>query len=251
MYLKKTIKYGNKILIRKYHTLRYGKQGSRERKKQPTKESMKRANERVAEKKLLMLMENNFLPEEDMFLTLTYKAEERPTVEEAKSILARFFRRMKRAYEKAGSELKYICTTEWNGKSIHHHIVINNVAGFNKILSECWKYGGKRSEPLYADYDYRGLAEYMIKETSETFRDKDNPWHQRYTCSRNLKKPEEKVEVIKANEWRDDPRPSRKMEAAGYRLKAGSVEEGVDIFGYPYQEYIFEQVRNRHGKKKL
>lgn len=256
MYKKKTITYGNKIEIRKYHTFRCdSKSVSRSERKRPTEEAVKKANERNAKKKLLRLLEANFTPEEDMFLTLTYKPELRPDPEEGKKILTNFFRKLKRKYKSAGVELKWICSTEWNGKNIHHHLVINDVPDFNRVISECWPYGGKRYEPLYADYDYAQLADYLIKETSETFRKGENPWKQRYSCSRNLIKPEEKIEDIKASEWREDPKPSKKLQAAGYRLKKDSVVIGTDLFGYGFIEYVFEKVdkddkHKTYGKKE-
>jgi len=238
MYKKKTYIYGNRIEILKYHTSRLRVKGERRRKKEvPTEESVKRANEKNSMMKLYRLIMCNFIPGEDMFLTLTYKPEERPDEEGAKKILAQFLRKMRKEYERAGSELKYICVTEWEGKSIHHHIVINNCEGFNKIISKCWTYGGRRFEPLYEDYDFLGLAEYMIKETSKTFREKDCPFRKRYTPSRNLKKPVEIVEVIKASEWKEEPVVPKKLMAAGYVLDRTSVVVGTDIFGFPYQTY--------------
>ncbi len=239
MYLLKTIRYGNRIEYWKYHTSRYGIKGEKRNPKQkPTEEAVAKANERAAERKLYRLLVANFT-DEDHFLTLTYRKEDRPEVDESRMILKRFFEKLRKAYRRAGRELKYIITTEWNGKSIHHHIVISDIPGFEKLIRSAWQYGAARSELLYEDRDYQGLAEYMIKETRETFRDKDNPYRQRYSCSRNLVKPIETVKVISANSWREMPSVPESMRKEGYTLDINTVEIGVDAFGYPYQTYTF------------
>lgn len=239
MYLKKTIIYGNRIETLKYHTSRFGIQGERRHSRQkPTEESVAKANERNAERKLYRLLVGNF-DESDWFLTLTYKRELRPDPEGSRKLLRKFMAKMRKAYQAAGQDLKYIITTEWNGKAIHHHIVINDIPGFNKLVSKYWIHGGMNMRPLYQDHDYIGLAEYMIKETRETFRDKENPYRQRYTCSRNLKKPVEKVEIIRSGSWRETPAVPDALRKEGYILDIDSVVTGVDVFGYPYQQYSF------------
>lgn len=238
MYLKKTRKYGNRIEIRKYHTSRYGVKGEkRNRRQQPTPEAVARNNEREAERRLERLLVGNFT-EDDHFVTLTYRKEDRPGVEKSKEILRKFFRLMRKAYRAAGIELKYIVTTEWNKKNIHHHLVVNDMPHFNRTVSTLWKNGGIHETPMFQGRDYAGLAEYLIKETKETFRDKENPYRQRYACSRNLKKPEETVEIIKASSWREIPQVPKKLQAEGYVLDVDSIEQGIDIFGYPFMEYI-------------
>lgn len=242
MYLKKTWKYGNRIEVRKYHTSRYGVKGERRAPKEKTTElSVEKANARAAEKRLNRLLVGNF-DECDNFITLTYRKEDRPDVEGSRKILKKFLNGMRKEYKKAGEELKYIFVTEWNGKSIHHHIVMNDIPGFSKILSRNWTYGGKNITPLYANHDYSELAAYLIKETSETFRDKGNPYRQRYSCSRNLKKPEETVEVIKSESWRELPKVPDKLRDQGYVLDMNSIYTDIDVFGYPYQEYTMIRI---------
>lgn len=240
MYIKKTYIYGNRIEIRKYHTPKFGQKGQKRGKRSvPTEESVKKANEKNATMRLYRLIMANFVPEEDMFLTLTYRPETRPDEAGAKEILQKFFRQMRKEYAKHGKDLKYIVTTEYENKAIHHHVIINNVDDFNRIITKCWPYGGKNCEPLYEDYNYMGLAEYMIKETKKTFRDGNSNFKKRYTPSRNLKKPVEITEVIKAAEWKEFPQVPKKQAAAGYILDRDSVEVGADIFGYPYLTYSF------------
>ena len=250
MYLKRTTYYRDRIEIYKYHTSRYGVKGEKRTKRaKPTEAAVKAANERNARRKLKGLLIENF-EQGDYHVVLTYAPDKRPTLEESRIILKKFMRDMRAAYKAAGSELKYIITTEWQGKSIHHHVVVNDVQGFSKILSNAWTYGGAHLTPLYPDYDYDGLAEYLVKETSETFREPDCPYRQRWTCSRNLKKPKEEIEVVNANSWREDPTVSKNLQKTGYNIESDSIDSGVDLFGYPYQRYTLKRYPVKINKRE-
>lgn len=239
MYMKKTTRYGNRIEVRKYHTFRCPGSGERKRDKRmkPTREQMEAANERRACKKLHMLLVENF-EYGDWHLTLTYAKEQRPTVDESKKLLKRFFEKVRKAYRAAGVELKYIMVTEWESKSIHHHLAINDVPGISKIISGLWGLGGIHLTPLYANRDYEGLAEYFVKETKKTFRKEDSPYKQRWTRSRNLREPEVHIEQVKSDSWRESPTVPKKLEQQGYVIDKTSIVSDVDGMGYPYQEYV-------------
>lgn len=249
MYLKKTWIYKDHIEIKKYHTPRYGVKGEKRiRKQKPTEEAIQKANEKNSKDKLRRILINNF-SEGDWFLTLTYGSDCIPDVKESKTILGKFIRQLGREYKKSGYELKWIKVTEWNAKRIHHHMVLNNIPGLQIIINRLWPYGGRHYTALYPDYDYEALAEYLTKETSKTFRDDNNPYRQRYSCSRNLKKPEEKIEVIKANEWKDEPSLSNSLKEKGYYLDKDSLYEGVDPFGFPYQQYMLIRSAERRPEE--
>lgn len=248
MYLKRTTVYRDRIEIYKYHTSRYGVKGEKRGKRvRPSDSAVKAANERAARRRLKGLLIENF-EQGDYHVVLTYAPDKRPEVEESRDLLKKFIRDCRSAYRKAGSDLKYIVTTEWQGKSIHHHIIMNDVAGFSKIVAGAWTHGGAHFTALYPDYDYDGLAEYMVKETCKTFRDPDCAYRQRYTCSRNLKKPQEIIEVIKANGWTKDPKVSKTLTAAGYQI-SGEIDEGVDLFGYEYQRYTLKRYPVKHKRE--
>lgn len=250
MYLKRTTIYRDRIEIDKYHTSRYGVKGEKRHKRShPTAEAVSKANERAAIRRLKGLLIENFNVG-DYFLTLTYAPDKRPSVDESRNILKKFMRDLRTEYKKAGAELKYVITTEWKSTKIHHHVVINNVDNFAEIITKAWPHGGKHLTPLYADNDYEGLAEYIVKETCKTFRDPDCPYRQRWTCSRNLKKPEEYIEVIKASGWRDEPAVSKKLQAAGYVLDKDSVDYGVDLFGFEYQRYTLRRYPVNRKKRE-
>lgn len=245
MYLKRTYTYGNRKEIRKYHTYKFNcKEGKRSPRRRPTPEEMEKVNERNAVRKLKRLLINNF-SHGDAHVVLTYRPAARPTVEESKKIIKKFMGRLRKVYRENGLELKWVMVTEWEGKSLHHHLALNYIDNMTKVLSDAWTWGGVHMTPLYPDYDYEGLAEYFVKETNETYRKKNNPYKQRWTCSRNLKRPEETVEIIKADSWRKEPKVPKELEAEGYVLDKQSVHVGTDAFGYPYQEYQFIKYDNR------
>lgn len=250
MYLKRTTIYRDRIEIDKYHTSRYGVKGEKRNKRQrPTEETVKRANERASIRRLKGILIENF-DTGDYHLTLTYNPKNRPDVETSRQMLKKFFRDLRKAYKAAGIELKYVVTTEWQSKTIHHHVVINNVDNFAEIITKAWPYGGKYMTPLYPDHNYDGLAEYLVKETCETFRDPACPYKQRWTCSRNLKHPEEKIEVISSGTWRDDPTVPKSLQQAGYTLDTDSIDNGVDMFGYQYQRYTLRKYHTQTKNKK-
>lgn len=249
MYMKRTIKYGNRIEVRKYHTFRCPGKGERARgeRKQPTKEQMAAANERRAVKKLKMLMIENF-GAGDWHLVLTYAKDNRPDATGCRKLLRKFFERCRKLYRAAGVPLKYIMVTEWEAKAIHHHIVISDIPGIHRVLQEIWKEGGIHLTPLYQNKEFDDLAEYLTKETRKTFQRSDSPMKQRWTCSRNLKRPEVHTEQVNTGSWKEEPSVPKSLEQEGYVLDKTSIVADVDAMGYPFQEYTmirYEKERRR------
>lgn len=232
-YYQTEIKAGRTIEIYRSYTKRTGKHPRGDRvNKSP--EEMEKANRRHAEKKLTRLINANFV-DGDLHVVLTYKKEERPSPEEAKKILAKFWRRMKAEYKKAEEELKYIVVTEYKNKAIHHHCIINNPEGINvtMILKKLWD-GIPKMTTLWSDGQYKELAAYLIKETDKTFKDEDSGVKQRYSRSRNLIVPKPKTKVVKkANTWNKNPKPKK-----GYYIDYDTLVNGIDGWtGREYQSY--------------
>lgn len=249
MYIEKTVICGPVREVEKYHTSRYNQKGIRPKKKEkPTSEQMQKVNERNAIKRLRRLMNTNFGPG-DYHTVLTYAKDQRPDPEGAKKNLKKFLGDLRREYRKQEQVLKYIIVTEWKGKSIHHHILLNNISGTDKLIQKHWPYGRPHNTCLDDSGNYGDLAAYFVKETQKTFREADNPNRLRYSCSRNLKKPIVKVRIIRANTWREDPKPVK-----GYELVKDSVKSGVsEVTGYGYQYYMLLRVdkeQEQKGKKQ-
>lgn len=246
-YIKKTTVAGKTIEVEKHFTTRYHKKGvTRGKNKKPTTECMAEINERNAEKKLRQQINTNF-GHGDLHITLTYEKGVRPTPEEAKKVIEKYIRKLRALYKKNGEELKYIAVTEYKRKAIHHHIVINMPRSLRlDDIEELWEEGYIKPAVLDNTGQYQKLANYLIKETSKSFREEGNPCKKRWNASKNLKKPEAKVEVVKANEWRKRPEPTK-----GYILETDSIREGYhDFTGWPYQCYSMIKIEERKKRRK-
>lgn len=232
MYIKRTTYLPYRIDVEKYHSGRYGSKTKPGKKVNPTTEQMEAANERRRIKKLYQKIAANF-DFGDLHMQLTYRKNERPTPNEAREYLTLFLRKLRKEFKKRGEELKYIVTTEYKRAAIHHHLVINEIGKTAKLVNEVWNHGKAFFSVVYKNGDVEDLAAYLIKETQNSFRDKDNPSKLSYSCSRNLKKPKETVEVIKADSWLEVPTSPK-----GYWIPKDSIVTGISkVTGYPYQYY--------------
>ncbi len=249
MHRYKQITYilGNVIEIIKCHP--FGCRKGIERGPKKTKDEIRKANLVQAARKLARKINANFKPG-DMHVILTYKREERPSPEEAKKLLRKFLKKMRKEYKNHGFELKYIHATEYKNKAIHHHLIVNNVNDGKKTTKDYIRklWAGKGS-PKYVDlYDngeYQALADYLIKETEKTFRDGEGE-RQRYGCSRNLVNPKPHVEIKKVKGgWKQNPEPKK-----GYYIQKDSLYNGFDKFGYPYQRYLMIRLEGDDLHKK-
>ncbi len=159
---------------------------SRGKRKKPTSDVQAKLNAENAKKKLLRLVHTNFTWK-DYELTFTYKDKYRPDDEEtAKKHIQNFFRRAKRLYKRNGIDLKYIWVmerAEQTGK-IHFHAFLSG--GVDRTaIEELWGFGYANSQALKFDENgVAGLVYYDLKDKPLTYR--------RWSCSKNLKKPEER-----------------------------------------------------------
>ncbi len=227
-YIKEICRAGKTIEVVKKFSPRFGKKIPRTAGKfNETTDEQKKVNERAAAIKLRRLINHNFSPG-DFHLILTYSQEKKPkTAAAARKDLENFLRRLRSTYKKQGEELKYITVTEYKNRNIHHHLVINCTR--TKDITNAWKSGRIKVNPLDDSGQYRALAEYLIKETQKTFKTPTSAYGKRWNQSRNLKKPEVIKKIIKASSWAKNPRPEK-----GYRIE--EVYNGYsDKFGYPYQ----------------
>ena len=236
-YMYREYRAGQTVEVYKTYSARYGKHLPRSPNRNPTSPAVMKNNERIAEMKLRLLLNENF-KRGDLFITLTYA--DAPDTSEAKKELAKFIRAARAKYKAAGSELRYISVTEYLSTRIHHHIVMNSIDP--RILQEIWSEGLVRSEQLYGN-DFAGLAAYLIKETKKTFREENSPSKKRWNQSKNLRQPKEIVRVIPAKRWNTEPKGRK-----GYILITDSIVNDVSPFGIPYQHYrmvaVMEKRRN-------
>lgn len=249
-YFKKTVKAGCVIEVYKYQRANRKPNNQpipRAEKEKPTNEQVMEVNRRNAEAKLRWILNENF-GEGDIHLVLTYKRNHRPTPEESRKHLEQFMRGLRRHFKTIGSQLKYISVTEYKRKAIHHHIVLS--ACNAKVINQLWgahvSHGHVHLSILDNTGQYRLLAEYLIKETDQTFRERNGAYFKRWNGSKNLVHPKPKVEKISAKKWRTYPIPKK-----GYYIETDSVETGVNsMTGLVWHRYTMIKARPCKPKRK-
>ena len=199
-----------------------------------TTEAQKKINEKNAFDKLRRLINTNF-GHKDLWLSFTYR--QRPDPETAKADFEkRFLKNLRRAYKRAGSELKYIHILEVGETgAVHHHMLVNNIDP--AIIARLWDKGFLDIKFLDDSGQYEKIAKYMIKFTAKNYDDPEKTFcNQRYSCSKNLKQPRVTVQKIKYDSWKEEPVPAK-----GYKITECYC--GVNDFtGYPYQFYSMVEI---------
>lgn len=242
-YVKRTTRAGKTIEVEYFYTSRYNKKGgSRKDKIKPTKEEQKKVNTRAAERKLRLLINNNF-GYGDYHVVLDYirqKGKPERAKEEMRKDIAVFLRELRKEYRAAGKELKYIHVMEIGKKGArHHHLVINQID--TKILQKAWykAYEGHNRVkvfPLDDTGQYGSLAAYFIKYTDRTIGTEDAIQGKRWNSSKNLVRPEPEYEIVTKRSWfRCEPKPEK-----GYYIDESSVAKGItspEYYGYGWFRY--------------
>lgn len=190
---------------------------SRKQRSKATPESVRKNNDRIATLNLSRLVNANFGPD-DGHLVLTFGKE--PTQEEAKHCRELFMKRLKRRARRKGTEVKAVWATELQAR-IHIHMIINRID--LQDIRESWTWGRVKWIPLddMTNGNYSKLAEYIIKETSEHFRDPDSQTKQRYSRTRNLVQPI----VVRQPAYPKDFRTENLKPVKGYAIDEDSIVE--------------------------
>lgn len=233
-YIRKYWETPNGRIVEEYHTGKAPPPGGRGQKRKATPEEMAKANHRQKERNIQALIMMNFR-ENDYYITLTYRQEERPEdMEECKKHFRAFMERVKRAYRKASEELKWIRNIERGSRGGWHiHLIVNRIRDTDLIIRKAWKYGGVHHALLYTEGGFRKLAEYMAKE-SRSRQEGETVRENSYSSSRNLIRPKPKVQQMSGKTFQ-----MKKIRVpAGYYLDKASVYEGINSYtGYPYRYY--------------
>lgn len=205
-----------------------------------TAEKVRKNNDRMAIKKLTRLINANF-DKECWHDTLTHAGNPDPDC--AKRILKNFLDRARYRMKKLGVQFKWIVVTEYKNSKIHHHLITNAPV---EIIRECWKEGIVLPRPFDENPNYYKLAEYIIKETSKSFREKEVPFGTRYSHSRNLVIPVPRVEEVDEKQLFEDPTPRR-----GYYIDPDTVRRFEHpITGLEHLEYMMISTEDEPRIKK-
>lgn len=223
-----------------------GNHSNRNKNRTATIEEVKRVNQKRAAKKLRRLIDANFEPG-DIYLTLTYKDIYKRILKQAKKDLNRFMSKLKYRYGKRGMVFKWIKTTGIRKRgAAHHHIILNNIDGFNYIkeLPKLWPFGTVDIKSLYEEGRYEKLAEYFVKHKQENEEElQESQINERaYSCSRNLGHPRVKRKIIQEETILKAPKVP-----TGYRLE---MDEDKDIgiskqSGYRYRYFRLIRINKR------
>lgn len=237
-YFKTTVKCCNGMtFITKYSGAdRTG--GKRAPKSQPTSEQKQRYNLRKTIERLYYTLLCNFFPG-DYNVVLTYPKDDRRTVSEAKKTVGEFIKLYRNYCRERGYKPDYIYNTEIGERgALHHHIILHSHRNIEDI-EDLWRKtsGGSIQHNgnwrLWANYDWQGLAEYLVDRTkSGKLADTHIPGERRYVPSQGLKKPEVTHERIDADKWRAPKAPK------GYELIPNSIYCGKhELTGGSYIKY--------------
>lgn len=203
--------------------------GKRAPKLKVTSEKVQKNNDRNAVKELMRLLNANFAGG-DFHIVLTYKIA--PDQMQAKKDREVFLKSLRRKMRKQGIDLKYIAVTEYEHARIHHHIVLNNFD--EAVIEKLWEKGHVKFSILDNSGNYVKLANYLVKETTKTFRQKDSAHKRRYSPSRNLIKPTVTRRLVDESKLWDDPQPIE-----GYYIDQDSCRRFEHpITGLDHLEYI-------------
>ena len=263
-YVKRTTRAGRTVEVEYYYTSRYNRKGQhRADKIKPTDEAQKKINKRQAERKLRLLINENF-SYGDYHVVLDYiRKPDTPdrTKEEMKQDIAVFLREARKLYRKNGKELKYIHVMEIGKKGArHHHLVINKLD--TELLQQAWykAYDGHnriKVFPLDDSGNYADLAAYLIKYTDEHRTEEDGAlMGKRYNCSKNLVRPEPEYEIVTSRSYY---KVSQNPQAPkGYYILPDSIEQGItspEYYGYGWYRYTMIKLEQggqdeKHRKRR-
>lgn len=146
-------------------------------------------------------------------------------------LLGNFTKRLKRHLRRQGVELKWLAVpSEKDGetgspKRLHVHMVITG-AGItwregawyvgDAPLDDIWGMGSIYAEPLRDQGDYTPLAVYMLRQAR-----RDVPDAKKYSCGRNMAKPEITERVVRTARALRNPGKTYLLESGHYDAETG------------------------------
>ena len=231
------------IEVVEYYTARHKPPGEkRQARCRPTPEQMEKANLRHREDLCRRKLRANF-GEDDLYITLTYKRDQRPKdMDEAKAYFRKWIGKLRRHWKKAGADLKWIRNIEVGVRGAWHiHVVINRIPDAELLAAKAWPYGFAKIMHCYEEGEFRKLAAYLTKcpQTDPGLKESH------YWTSRGLPVPPPKTKVIQYKQFAK-PRPPK-----GWVLEADSYWEGInEVTGLPCRKYAFLRLGGRKPAKK-
>lgn len=224
-FYKKSVYLNNCIEESIYYSGRRGKNIKNSPARGKTPLNQLHYQDRKAERLLYWKLEQNFKRFTDLFITLTYKAGSKVSSEQARGDIDKFLARIRLEYKKQGKTFKYIGVAGRSKRgNVHFHMVINSIN--IEIVARVWrKITGANINVKVLYGSFKQLANYLIKNSRETFYSDDRIYQKRFCTSQNLTMPVIKTRAIKSIKWNAEPRPPK-----GYILDKASVYNGYGYF---------------------
>ena len=200
-----------------------------------TAEKVWEYNLRQAIFNLAVLLNANFRPG-DWSLQLTFA--ESMAIDEVKAARDKCMRKLRDLCKKEGIAFKWILVPHVAGDRYHFHLICNQEVPY-ALIKKAWVYGvAFEKAHLWDNPNYYQLAFYLMHEARE-LRDlkaggeEEIPFTKRYSCSRNLIKPEPYKEDLTRCDIEAEPKARK-----GYILD-GEVQRYENLVnGMPCREYI-------------
>lgn len=224
----------------------------------PTTEQQMKLNDKHAAVKLSRLIQGNFIPHKDLFLTLTHEIW--VNEKSAKKAIKKFHRLMRKYYKKQDKTYRYIVVTE-KQDCWHHHLIVEGIP--LDTIREFWKQateGMRRGEENRVSIstldpydDYEDLTEYFVDPEKPSRKKDATPQEaanakaprkkgaRRYSTSKNLEKLVITPQAINRIS-KSAPKPPK-----GYRIKSWS--KWCDSFGDMHAEYTCEWIGEGRPRK--
>lgn len=234
-YKRREIRFPRVIEVWEYHDSRNRVPGeTRRKRRKPTQEEARKQNQKARERKVRWMLREHF-EEADALVLLTYRESDRPgSIEECSKDWEVCRRKLKRLYQKAGVEFKWISNIEVGSRGAWHiHVAIKDVPGLNKALQKYWgnKHGGLSIKPMWTEGEFSKLAAYLVK---TPYTDK-RLVASKMSHSRNLPVPEPQEKTY--TRWKTFEQAAPRQIPKGWRVDKGSLEEGFTRMGYPFRRY--------------
>ena len=174
-YRTDTIKAGDQLALNIYPAFAAWDFVQRKKKMQETREAQKAVNQKHAKRKLQMLCAENF-GENDFWMTLTFRDEDKPeTYEDAKRMWRNYLIRIRRERKKQGlPPLKYIAVLEMGTERPHFHCIVSGDIG--DIVNWFVEMRNKGFQIAMVGHDRKFAGEeYFPAMQKAGFRIEDNP----------------------------------------------------------------------------
>lgn len=216
MYKRFTTVAGRTIINRYTDSSRIRTEKRRKPKTNKTPEAVAKINKINQERELTAKLNASFGPG-DWWITLSNEYE--TTIADSMERMSKLKRGLQRYCKKNGIPFKIVETMGIGQRSgkVHHHLVMNKEIPL-QVLYRYWQEERVFAQPLKG-YNYQRVARYILKNAEES-KNRRGKYMKAFRCSRQVVKPEPRVESVKRQPTYDieDIRPRQ-----GYQIDRDSI----------------------------